>query len=171
MTFLSTLSSFFHLFLIIIMTSMGFSWVLTTAKSSSYRSSVVTTTTTRQRPHSHDTQCSPGRRLLSFVNADLDGCRERVSHPQRLNLSRHKKLYATSSSPSSSSTSSTASIPQTGADLLDQAKVVQDMLYRIRQVNYMPDDIRQSLLPFVVDGVTVGKVRRESNPILYFYEI
>jgi hypothetical protein len=54
---------------------------------------------------------------------------------------------------------------------LDQAKVVQDMLYRIRQVNYMPDDIRQSLLPFVVDGVTVGKVRRESNPILYFYEI
>jgi hypothetical protein len=115
------------------------------------------TTTTKRRHHSQDTQWSPGR-LLSFVNADLDGFRERVSHQQR-----HKKLYGTSSS-----TSSTASIPQTADYVLDQAKIVQDMLYRIRQVNYMPDDIRQSLLPFVVDGVTVGKVRRE-NQILFSF--
>ena len=48
----------------------------------------------------------------------------------------------------------------------NDAQVVQDMLYRIRQVNYMPEDIRASLLDFVVDGRKVGKVRharRESR--------
>jgi hypothetical protein len=37
-------------------------------------------------------------------------------------------------------------------------KLVQDMLYRVRKINYMPDEIRSSLLEFRVDGIKVGKV-------------
>jgi hypothetical protein len=42
-------------------------------------------------------------------------------------------------------------------------KLVQDMLYRVRKINYMPDDIRSSLLDFRVDGIKVGKVRPRTS--------
>jgi hypothetical protein len=38
-------------------------------------------------------------------------------------------------------------------------KLMKDMLYRVRQVNRMTDDIRRSLLDFRVDGKNMGKVR------------
>lgn len=38
-------------------------------------------------------------------------------------------------------------------------KLMQDILFRVRDVNYMPDDIRKSLLHFTVDGLNLGKVR------------
>ena len=47
---------------------------------------------------------------------------------------------------------------RTAADV-DEAQVMQNILYRVRHVNYMPDDIRQSLLGFRVDGIPLGKVR------------
>ena len=40
-------------------------------------------------------------------------------------------------------------------------KVVQDMLYRIRQCNLVPDEVRRQLVDFVVDGKVLGKVRLE----------
>jgi hypothetical protein len=39
-------------------------------------------------------------------------------------------------------------------------KLVQDMLYRVGKINYMPDEIRSSLLEFRVDGIKVGKVHQ-----------
>jgi Domain of unknown function (DUF4743) len=41
----------------------------------------------------------------------------------------------------------------------DNGKIVQNMLHRIRAVNFMPLDIRHSFLRFEVDGVALGKVR------------
>ena len=43
-------------------------------------------------------------------------------------------------------------------NLSQQTKNVQDALYRIRCVNYMPSNVQQSLLHFQVDGVNLGKV-------------
>jgi isopentenyldiphosphate isomerase len=40
-----------------------------------------------------------------------------------------------------------------------EVQTVQDMLYRVREINHMPDDIRRNLLDFQVDGVALGKVR------------
>jgi hypothetical protein len=41
----------------------------------------------------------------------------------------------------------------------DNEQLVQDMLYRIRQVNHMPEEVRSSLIDFQVEGVKLGKVR------------
>jgi isopentenyldiphosphate isomerase len=43
--------------------------------------------------------------------------------------------------------------------LSTEAQTVQDMLFRVREINRMPDDIRGSLLNFEVDGVFLGKIR------------
>jgi hypothetical protein len=37
--------------------------------------------------------------------------------------------------------------------------VVKDMLYRIRQVNAMPQEVESRLLDFLVDGIQLGEVR------------
>jgi hypothetical protein len=67
------------------------------------------------------------------------------------------------------STSSRAFVSKTGplrqrtlramTSQINDEQLVQDMLYRIRQVNNMPADIRSSLLEFQVDGIALGKVR------------
>jgi hypothetical protein len=41
----------------------------------------------------------------------------------------------------------------------DDEAVVQDMLYRIRQVNSMPQEVESKLLDFSVDGSRLGEVR------------
>jgi hypothetical protein len=41
----------------------------------------------------------------------------------------------------------------------EEQKLVQDMLYRVRQVNHMPEEVRSTLLDFQVDGIKLGKVR------------
>jgi 8-oxo-dGTP pyrophosphatase MutT (NUDIX family) len=38
------------------------------------------------------------------------------------------------------------------------AQIMQHMLYRVRQVNSMPDDVRKSLLDFRVDHIHLGRV-------------
>lgn len=38
-------------------------------------------------------------------------------------------------------------------------QLVQDMLYRLRRMNYMPPEVRSSLLEFQVDGISLGKVK------------
>ena len=47
-----------------------------------------------------------------------------------------------------------------------EEKVMSDALYRVRQVNYMPEEVRSSLLDFTVDGRVVGKVRPKVAKIL-----
>jgi hypothetical protein len=42
----------------------------------------------------------------------------------------------------------------------DDEQLVQNMLYRIRQVNHMPEEVRSSLIDFQVEGVKLGKVRQ-----------
>jgi hypothetical protein len=54
------------------------------------------------------------------------------------------------------STKSTATMASTTRD---NEQLVQDMLYRIRQVNHMPEEVRSSLIDFQVEGVKLGKVR------------
>ena len=49
-------------------------------------------------------------------------------------------------------------VATTAADTIHQAQLVQDMLYRVRSINQMPDDVRANLMDFVVDGVKLGKV-------------
>lgn len=43
---------------------------------------------------------------------------------------------------------------------MNDSKVVQDMLYRIREVTNMPEAGRSSLIDFQVDGISLGKVRQ-----------
>jgi isopentenyldiphosphate isomerase len=45
------------------------------------------------------------------------------------------------------------------SSLTTDKEVINNMLYRIRKVNELPDDIRSSLTSFQVDGVELGKVR------------
>lgn len=42
---------------------------------------------------------------------------------------------------------------------LDEGKLMQDMLHRIREVNYIPQDIKPTIVDFTVDGIKLGKVR------------
>eukprot|EP00980_Cylindrotheca_fusiformis_P029075 scaffold22713_cov139-Cylindrotheca_fusiformis.AAC.12 len=42
---------------------------------------------------------------------------------------------------------------------VDDTQLVQDMLYRIRRINNMPDDVRSNLVEFQVDGSALGKLR------------
>lgn len=42
---------------------------------------------------------------------------------------------------------------------IDETQLVQDMLYRIRQVNNLPKDIE--LIDFQVDGILLGKVKKD----------
>jgi hypothetical protein len=41
----------------------------------------------------------------------------------------------------------------------EEEAVVQDMLYRIRQVNSMPQEVESRLIDFSVDGIQLGEVR------------
>jgi hypothetical protein len=53
----------------------------------------------------------------------------------------------------------------------DQQQLVQDMLYRIRQVRHVPTDIRDSLLEFRVDGIKLGQVRPNIAKLLCSFHI
>jgi 8-oxo-dGTP pyrophosphatase MutT (NUDIX family) len=53
----------------------------------------------------------------------------------------------------------TAKFSTTTSVAADEEQLMQDMLYRIRQCNNMPDEIRSSLIEFQVDGKMLGKVR------------
>lgn len=43
-------------------------------------------------------------------------------------------------------------------NMQDEVKLMQDMLYRIRDCNQMPDDLRSSIIDFQLDGCILGKV-------------
>ena len=49
---------------------------------------------------------------------------------------------------------------------VSEEKILEDVLYRIRNVNYMPDGIKASLLDFTVDGLLLGKVRPKIADLL-----
>lgn len=51
-----------------------------------------------------------------------------------------------------------AASTEASSSIVDDEKLVQDMLYRIREVNTMTDEVRGSLLDFQVDGLQLGKV-------------
>ena len=50
--------------------------------------------------------------------------------------------------------------------LEEQCKHVQDALYRVRQCNLIPDEVRESLLPFVVNDIALGMVTPKTAEIL-----
>jgi isopentenyldiphosphate isomerase len=52
-----------------------------------------------------------------------------------------------------------------------EAQTVQDMLFRVREINRMPDDIRRSLLNFEVDGVFLGKIRLAVADLLWSVDV
>ena len=47
-----------------------------------------------------------------------------------------------------------------------QSKNVQDALCRVRQCNVVPDGVRQSLIPFVADGIALGSVTMQTATLL-----
>lgn len=49
---------------------------------------------------------------------------------------------------------------------LDDETVVQDMLYRIRQINIMPPEVESKLLDFAVDGINLGEVTPKTADLL-----
>jgi isopentenyldiphosphate isomerase len=77
-----------------------------------------------------------------------------ISIDARQPLSHSKKFLST--------TTDTVSLETT----MSEEKVVQNMLYRIRKCNNMPDEIRKTLLPFHIDGVVLGKVRPKMAELL-----
>lgn len=51
--------------------------------------------------------------------------------------------------------------------MIDDSKLVQDMLYRMNTVNNVPDEVRSRMLDFQVDGFSLGKVRQPNiSPLL-----
>ena len=50
-------------------------------------------------------------------------------------------------------------------------QLLEDMLYRIRQVSHVPSDIRDSLLEFRVDGITLGQVRPKIAKLLCSFSV
>jgi len=55
-------------------------------------------------------------------------------------------------------TSAAASSSSTTSSDVEEAQLLQDALYRIRKVNYLPEDIKASLMDFTVDGKMLGRV-------------
>lgn len=53
-----------------------------------------------------------------------------------------------------------------GDPIVDETRLVKDMLERIRMINRIPDQIRASVLDFSVDGVKLGKVGPIPNSAL-----
>jgi len=49
-------------------------------------------------------------------------------------------------------------MPAMSTSTLDETKLVQNMLERIRTINQMPDHVRDSVIDFKVDGIKLGKV-------------
>lgn len=52
------------------------------------------------------------------------------------------------------------------SDVVDEDKLMRDVLYRIRDCNRMPDDLRSNIVDFVVDGSVLGKVDPKVAEIL-----
>eukprot|EP00539_Tryblionella_compressa_P014306 CAMPEP_0178817062 /NCGR_PEP_ID=MMETSP0746-20121128/1686_1 /TAXON_ID=913974 /ORGANISM="Nitzschia punctata, Strain CCMP561" /LENGTH=391 /DNA_ID=CAMNT_0020478131 /DNA_START=148 /DNA_END=1323 /DNA_ORIENTATION=+ len=70
-------------------------------------------------------------------------------------------LYYHPSSSTLRLTSSTSAVKTSS-----ETQLVQDMLYRIRECNNMPEEIKASLVNFQVDGVILGKVRPKMAELL-----
>lgn len=61
---------------------------------------------------------------------------------------------------------STSEMPAEQMAHNDERKLMEDMLYRIRDCNQMPDDLRSSIVDFRVDGSVLGKVDPKVAEIL-----
>ena len=59
-----------------------------------------------------------------------------------------------------------ASSTTTTTSNINQTQILQDALYRIRDVNHVPPHIRESLIPFCVDGRVVGQVTPAKAQVL-----
>lgn len=91
------------------------------------------------------------RRSLSWQDAAL--CQKETAP-----IGGFSRFFSTSSSSSLSSSISTTTTPRQQQQK-QQIQWMQDILYRVRDVNYLPDEIRTSLLEVRVDGLAIGKVR------------
>jgi len=98
-----------------------------------------------------------------------------------INSGRHLSAHDGVSTRLKSTTSSSSSV--TVADLDKQKTIVQDMLYRIRECNHVPEEVQKDLLDFVVESKKVGKMTGkvakllcnssppESDPVFEIIEI
>lgn len=57
-------------------------------------------------------------------------------------------------------------MPNKGPSSEKENQIVQDMLYRIRECNDVPQNIKKNLMNFVVDGLIVGKVTQKVAQLL-----
>ena len=67
--------------------------------------------------------------------------------------------------------STASSLRAAETTILYDQQLLQDMLYRIRQVRHVPNEIRDSLLEFRVDGIKLGQVRPNIAKLLCSFNI
>lgn len=69
-------------------------------------------------------------------------------------------------SSTSSASEEAVQTTNTNNNAIDEAKLMQDMLYRIRQCNIVPEDLSSRIVDFEVDGGVLGKVDTKVANIL-----
>ena len=72
---------------------------------------------------------------------------------RNVGMNRNERSSKTASALYSTDTAAVGGVHYTAKE----EEVINSMLYRIRECNYMPEEVRSGLLDFVVDGKTLGK--------------
>jgi len=112
---------------------------------------------------SYQTSISLAFRTRPSLSAFLLG-NNHHQQPQRQQhrwISYHNPTFLAATVDANASNSKTAE-----KSVHDERKLMQDMLYRIRDCNRMPDDLRSSIVDFQLDGYVLGKVDPKVAEIL-----
>ncbi len=82
-------------------------------------------------------------------------------------VSRQKfRVLAFTVTPATMTNARSTQMRRNSNSTLNDEKVVQDMLYRIRHVNSMPPEVESKLLDFTVDGIQLGEVTPDTANLL-----
>ncbi len=91
--------------------------------------------------------------------------RARLAQKESLNSTLNSLWLASSKPYHDSPTAAPLAMAMTGSVESDK-KLMQDILYRIRDCNDIPDEIRKTCMNFEVDGIPVGKVTQKVAQLL-----
>jgi hypothetical protein len=91
--------------------------------------------------------------------------RARLAQKESLNSNLNSLWLASSRTYPDNPTAAPLAMTMTGSEESDK-KLMQDILYRIRDCNDIPDEIRKTCMNFEVDGIPVGKVTQKVAQLL-----
>lgn len=91
--------------------------------------------------------------------------RARLAQKESLNSNLNSLWLASSRTYPDNPTAAPLAMTMTGSVESDK-KLMQDILYRIRDCNDIPDEIRKTCMNFEVDGIPVGKVTQKVAQLL-----